>query len=122
MGKIDLNDQQKIFRDSIGQKATVERNELGQEKAAIPNRMLCDLGLHLQKEVDKSTQHFEYRGSAAVHIYTHEVLGLLQFVSQTDPLILYKCPEHLAARAFDDLLRRMKLSYGKKSGSLRSGF
>lgn len=121
MGKIDLSDKEKIFRDSIGQKATVERDEVGFESAATINRMLCDLGLAAQK-CDQSTMKLQYRGSAAVHIYTHEQLGLIQFVSQADPLLLYRCPEPLAARAFDDLLRRMQLTYGKVKGKLRSGF
>ena len=121
MGKHDITDKEKIFRDAVGQKAEVAREELGAERAQIPNRMLCDLGLKFQ-EIDPALKHYSYLGSAAVHIFAHDLLNSLVFASQADPLILYRCPEPLAAKAFDDLLRRMKLTYGKGHGKLRSGF
>jgi len=122
MGKIDVTDQQKIFRDSIGQKATVQRETVGVEQAAIPNRMLCDLGLKIQDEPKLKLGAYKYLGSAAVHIYYHEVLKQLDFVSQANPLVLYRCPEDVAARAVDDLIREMKSVFGKRNGKLRSGF
>lgn len=121
MGKHDIDDKQKIFRDSIGQKAVVAREELGAEKAQIPNRLLCDLGLKFV-EIDPQLKHYQYRGSAAVHVFANTLVNSLVFVSQADPLILYRCPEPMAAKAFDDLLRRMKATYGKSHGRLRSGF
>jgi hypothetical protein len=111
-----------VFRDSIGQKATVQREQMGAETAAKPNRALADLGLSFQADPKNKLGAYRYLGSAAVHIYVHEVLGQIDFVSQAQPLLLYRCPENLAAKAFDDLLREMKAAYGKKHGRLRSGF
>lgn len=122
MGKTELSDADKLFRTEIGQRATVKREELGAEHAELMNRRLIDLGLSIQTDPEFKLSGYQYRGSAAVHIYSHDMLNLLDFVSQSYPLQLYKCPEELASRAFDDLLRRMKLTYGKSHGKLRSGF
>jgi len=122
MGKIDITDQQKIFRDSIGQKATVQRETVGVEQSAIPNRLLCDLGLKFQADEKLKLQNYRYMGSAAVHIFYQETLKQLDFISQANPLILYRCPEDIAAKAFDDLVREMKAAYGRRHGKLRSGF
>lgn len=121
MGKHEINDKEKIFRDSIGQKADVAREELNAEAAQIPNRMLCDLGLKFQ-ELDHELKYLKYHGSAAVHIYASEIMNKITFVSQADGLVLYRCPEIMAGKAFDDLLRRMKAAYGRTQGKLRSGF
>ena len=121
MGQDDISHKDKIFRDSLGQKATVHRETVGLEKASVPNRMLCDLGLKMQ-EVDTQLKHYKYMGSAAVHIYVSELAGSLVYASQVDPLELYRCPERLAAKAFDDLLGEMKKLYGHRRGKLRSGF
>jgi hypothetical protein len=121
MGKHDITDKEKLFRTQIGQAATVQRETLGLEKASIPNRILCDLGLSLQT-VQTHLKNYRYMGSAAVHIYVHDDLGQLDIISQTDPLQLYKCPEDLAAKAFDDLVNAMKQMYGRKRSKLRSGF
>lgn len=118
MGK---SHKEKIFLDGIGQKATVHRETLSGVKSAVPNRLLCDLGLKMQ-DSDPQLKHYTYKGSAAVHIYVHEQLGSLVYVSQTQPLDLYNCPEILAAKAFDDLLGEMKKLFGHKRGKLRSGF
>lgn len=99
----------------------MQRETMGSEKASIPNRRLCDLGLSLNPFPDNPALA-TYRGSAAVHIYYNDVLQQLFFVSQTDPLVLYKCPEPLAAKGFDDLVGTMKQMYGKRRGRLRSGF
>lgn len=122
MGKADVNNKDKIFLDSIGQKATVQRETVGLEQAAGPNRMLCDLGLKIQQEPKFQLKTYKYLGSAAVHIYYNELLGQLDFVSQANPLVLYRCPEALAAKAIEDLIREMKAAYGKRHGRLRSGF
>jgi hypothetical protein len=122
MGNNDISDKQKIFRDSIGQKATVQREQMGQETASIPNRMLADLGLKIQDEPKNKLKSYRYMGSAAVHIYLNETLGQLDLVSQAQPLVLYRCPEDLAAKACEDLIREMKAAYGRSHGKLRSGF
>lgn len=122
MGKIDISDQQKIFRDSIGQKATVQRETVGVEQASIPNRMLCDLGLKIQDEPKFKLQNYRYLGSAAVHIFYNDTLKQLDFVSQANPLVLYRCSEDIASKAIDDLIREVKAAYGRRHGKLRSGF
>lgn len=121
MGNHDISDKEKLFRTDIGQKATVHREQMGVEQANGPNRALCDLGLSIQ-DMDSQMKHYKYMGSAAVHVYFNEILGHIGFVSQANPLVLYRCPEELATRAFDDLLREMKAAYGKSHGKLRSGF
>lgn len=102
----------------MGQGSTVQRETLAADKAAIPNRKLCDLGLELNPLPD----NLAYKGSAAVHIFWNETLQQVFYVSQTAPLDLYKCPEILASKAFDDLLGTMKAFYGHKRPRLRSGF
>lgn len=121
MGKTDISDKEKIFRDSIGQKATVERETIGELDASPMNRKLCDLGLEAQK-LRQDLQHYRYMGSAATHIYWNPILEHIALVSQAQPLVLYRCPEHLAVRAVDDLIRELKKAYNKKHGKLRSGF
>ncbi len=121
MGRNDISDKQKIFRDSIGQKATVEREQIGELDSSPMNRKLCDLGLEAQK-VRNDLQHYQYMGSAAVHVYVNPVLGHLALVSQANPLVLYRCSEEVAAKAIEDLAREMKAAYNKRTGKLRSGF
>lgn len=118
MGKIDISDKEKIFRTQVGQSATVSRETISQDKAAIPNRQLCDLGLSLNPISD----HLSYKGSAAVHIYWNATLQQVFFCSQVQALDLYKCPESLAMRSFDDLLGTLKEMYGHRRPKLRSGF
>mgnify|MGYP001579393858 CR=1 FL=1 len=108
----------KIFRDEIGQKATIQRTTLGEDQAAIPNRKLADLGL----ELNPVAQSLAYMGSAAMHVYWNETLKQVFFISQTQPLMLYKCPEILASKAFDDLLNTLKEQYNHRRPRLRSGF
>lgn len=122
MGKEDITNQQRIFRDAVGQKATVRRETASAEAAAPANRALADLGLMLQKEPKLRLERYRYLGSAAVHIYANDTLGLLDLVSQAQPLVLYRCPEDVAAKAIEDLIREMKAAYGRKHGKLRSGF
>jgi len=119
MSKIDISHQQMIFRDSIGQKATVQRETLGASAAETPNRKLSELGRDLNPLPDTNLR---YMGSAAVHIFYHAGMSQVYFVSQSDPLIQNQCPEDLASKGFDDLLRQMKETYGKRHGRLRSGF
>lgn len=122
MGTEDINDKQKLFRTEIGQRATVQRETVGTEPAAIPNRMLADLGLAIQTLPHYKLTGYRYFGSAAVHIYAHGTLHQLDLVSQAHPLILYGCPEDLAAKGLEDLIREMKAAYGKTHSKLRSGF
>jgi hypothetical protein len=122
MGKSDISDKQKIFRDSIGQKATVQRETMGIETASKPNRMLVDLGQAIQAEPQNRLSSYRYLGSAAVHIYVNDTLGQMDIVSQANPLVLYRCPEDLASKGIEDLIRETKAAYSRRSGKLRSGF
>jgi hypothetical protein len=121
MGKSDISHKEMIFRDAIGQKATVEREQATVEEATRPNQLLHDLGATLQG-MRPHMQNYRYMGSAAVHIFYNEVLEQVDFISQTAPLDMQGCPEILAAKAFDDLLGTMKEMYGHKRSKLRSGF
>lgn len=118
MGKHDISGKENTFRTQFGQAATVSRETLAADKAAAPNRKLADLGIELNP-IPKSLQ---YMGSAAVHIYWNDTLQQVFFASQVNPLDLYRCPEPLASKAFDDLLGTMKELYGHKRRRLRSGF
>lgn len=122
MGKHDLTNQQKTFRDSIGQKATVQRSEADAAESEAPNRLLAQLGQAIQEEPKFKLKGYTYKGSAAVHIFVHETLGQMDLVSQTGGLVAFGCPEDIAAKSFDDLLRSMKATYGRGHGKLRSGF
>jgi hypothetical protein len=122
VGKHEVSDKDKIFRDSIGQKAGVSREQFEGEAAAEYAQRLHDLGLSIGAEPMFGVTGYQYRGSAAVHIYSHEILDSICFMPQVKALLMQRCPEELAARAFEDLLRSMKAAYGKTHGKLRSGF
>lgn len=121
MGKHDISDKEKIFRDSIGQKATVHREDIGGEAAERHTRGLIALGEQTQA-ADDALKHYEYMGSAAVHVYVNKTLGHMGVVTNAQPLVIKDCPEMIAIKAFDDLLRKMKETYGRKHGKLRSGW
>lgn len=122
MGKEDVSDQQKIFRDSLGQKATVQRETMSTEASFRCAQKLVGLGLAVQQEPEFKLQGFDYRGSAAIHIYTNELLSLIQYVPQVQPLFAAKCPQDLASKGIDDLIRALREAYGHRVGRLRSGF
>ena len=115
------NDKTK-FKTDMGINATVQRFQATPEAASIPNRMLVDLAQAIQETESYKLSGYKYMGSAAVHIYAHELLNQLDFVSQTMPLEWYRCPQPLASRAFDDLLGTLKVMYGNRRPKLRSGF
>lgn len=114
------NDKDKLFKTQIGQSATIQRGNVPEEIAQKPNRILIDLGLSLNPLPEQDT--LKYLGSAAVHIHAAPTVGQVFFTSQVYPLELYRCHETIASKAFDDLLRTMKVMYGHRVGKLRSGF
>lgn len=118
MAQHNDTDKEKLFKTQIGQSATIQRSIVPAEVAAGPNRHLADIGIAL----NPLPKNLTYMGSAAVHIHWNDTLKQVFFSSQVQPLDLYKCPEILASKAFDDLLRTLKLMYGHKVGKLRSGF
>lgn len=121
MGKDDITNEQRIFRDQIGQKATVERHDLPREKTEALNRMLSDLGLAFA-DVDPAVKQLTYLGSAAVHIYASELLRAQIYLPQVQPLVLYRCPMPIANAALQELDRKTRGVYGFSKGKLRSGF
>ena len=106
------------FRTELGTKATVRHEEMKVEEGNPINRELADLGLKANPKPDV----LSYMGSAAVHIYQSPQLGQLFFISQTQPLAWYRCPEVLAVAAFNHILASMKSMYGHRRTKLRSGF
>lgn len=108
-----------LFNTQVGVSATVQRQTVGPERAAVPNLALAQLGLACHPSPTTDTK---YMGSAAVHIYWHEGFEQIWFVSQTQPLDLYRCPEGLASKAITDLITSIKKMYGRRAGKLRSGF
>lgn len=121
MGKEDISDKDKVFIDAIGQKATVHREDMRTDRTIILDRMLCDVALKMQ-DFDEQLKHYRYQGSAAVHIFAAPTVNHIAFGEQVGPLLLYNCPEILAAKAFDALVGKMKQVYGHKRPILRSGF
>lgn len=121
MGKHDISDKAKIFRDSIGQKATVHREEIGGDFTKQHTQAMIELG-EFARGADPALTHYEYVGSAVVHAYISRTIESVVYVSSAQPMAVLQCPEPVAAKAFDDLLRKMKETYGKKQGKLRSGF
>ncbi len=119
MGKHHKTHQEQTFNTQVGVKATVQRTTVPAEAASAPNKHLAELGIACHPVPHTETR---YMGSAAVHIYWHDGLQQIYFVSQVQPLDLYRCPEPLASKAFDDLLGTMKAMYGHRRGKLRSGF
>lgn len=118
-----MNDHKKQkFKTDIGINATVQRAQANPEISAKPNRMLIDLGQSFSEIEQFKLKGYDYRGSVAVHIYTHELLNQIDFISQTYPLDLYRCPEVLAKKSIDDLIKTVQVLYGHKRSVVRSGF
>lgn len=121
MGKIEKTNKEKIFLDSIGQKATVHREEFSGDVTLRHTQALMELG-EFARNIDPALQHYEYAGSAVVHVFLSRTIESVNYVSSAQPLVIMNCPEPVASKAFDDLLRKMKETYGKRSSRLRSGF
>lgn len=118
-----ISHREKTFRTDVGVRATVQHLEMKADDANPINRRLMELGVAAQhSEQAPALKDMTYLGSAAVHVYKSEVLGQLFFISQTDPLIVMRCPEMVASAAFNHLLATMKKTYGHKRPRLRSGF
>lgn len=114
----NLSNKEKTFRTDVGIKATVQHREMSEsDEMQSLNRKLIQLGIDATPIVG-----LQYQGSAAVHIYKSEVLGQLFFISQTQPLVVQRCPEMLASAAFNHLLATLKKTFGHNRPKLRSGF
>lgn len=117
MSKIPTHKEQ-TFKTELGTKATVQHTEMKVDEANPINRELADLGMKANPKPEVLT----YMGSAAVHIYQSAQLGHLFFVSQTQPLLWYRCPEVMVVAAFNHLLASMKATFGHRRPRVRSGF
>lgn len=118
-----MNDHKKqTFKTNMGIDATIQHSKMGAEKASIPNRQLCDLGLSFV-EIVPHLAGYQYMGSAAVHVFLHAgVLEQLDFISQCDAFDLYKCPMQLANRGIQHLDKTCKELYTGKRSRVRSGW
>lgn len=117
MGKHDDTDAELLFKTQIGQRATIQRETVRGDKVKLCNNRLTDLGNFANP---LPPGQLEYMGSAAVHIFYNRTLEQFYAINQADTL--GKCPQVLAAKAFDDLLQTMRTYYGHKRSVLRSGF
>jgi hypothetical protein len=121
MGQDELSDKEKIYRDQIGQKATVQREQVSMEKSERLNRALCDLGL-MSAELDPALAHYTYFGSAAIHVWAAPTVDSQIYIPQAAPLMLYRCPMPLANSAILELERKVKEVYNLTTAKKRSGF
>jgi hypothetical protein len=122
MSAKDKNHSEITFNTQVGTKATVQRRTVGAEQATEPNRILAKLGIACHPDATREDSATQYMGSAAVHIYWNDLLQQVFFVSQTDGLRLYRCPELLAVKASEDFVQSIKQTYGHKRQVRRSGF
>ena len=109
--------KEQTFNRDIGQKAHIEREDIADGVRA--NERLDEIGHLLHPNPDGA---MKYVGSLAVHIYVSEVLGFVQYVSQTAGAPANGCTEPIALRAVQDLEGSVLERYGKKRRVLRSGF
>lgn len=117
------SDKDKIFIDSIGQKATVLREDVTGETKDELELKLAELGLLAMGKYEHLLKSgYAYKGSAALHIFLQPTFDQLDIITQVNGLHVMGCPEVVAAKAFEDLLGLMKGSYNQRRGRLRSGF
>lgn len=119
---MSINDhQKKAYKDQMGQKALVEREDA---KGTVPeqgNQKLREIGESFSPLISSPTRSYEYVGSAAVHVYrAGEVFKSLDFATQT--VTILSLPEHVASTALDALRKDLQAGYGRDPQTLRSGF
>lgn len=94
--------QQVIVQDTVAENT---------EMTKVANETLLMIGEQIGLG-DPAIKHAKYLGSAAVHIYQTENLGVHFFVSQVDGTI-GKTPEAVASAAFSKLQNEMMIHYGR---------
>ena len=118
MGQHKDNPRAQLFKTQMGQAATIQRENVKGELMAKANLKLA----HIGEEINPIANNLKYMGSAAVHIYWNDTLKQVFFITQAQPLVAHKCPEHLAQTATKDLIGGIMEAYGHKRPKLRSGF
>jgi len=103
------------FDTDMNINAKVRRESVQSSDAVRAGSGLTQIGKLLNPKPDT----LKHLGSAAIHIYQSEILEQLFFVSQTGPL--NNTPEILASKAMTALKEDMKVEYGRKRTTKRSG-
>jgi hypothetical protein len=119
---MSISDHKKmIYKDQLGQKAAVTREDLGGTLPSQANSKLREIGNDLASLVGPENLEAEYVGSTAVHVYKYgDKFKMLEFATQTAPII--QLPEHVASSALDALRKDLQAAFGRESQKLRSGF
>lgn len=118
MAKSPRNHSETKFRDQIGISSTIQRSVEQSELGRDANRKLREIG-QTMNPLDESK--LKYRGSAAFHVYTNDVIGQIFIVNQCGET-LTNLPEALAQVAVKDFNGTIMQSYGRRRPKLRSGF
>lgn len=108
----------KRFVDQVGHKARVERHDINNEHMDELRSVLAEIGEDFVR-TKSVPEGMSYVGSACVHIYKSEALGMVCYVEQ---LNLSNCPEALAGPAASTLRGRMLEYYGHRRQKKRTGF
>ena len=119
---MSLNDhKKKIYKDEMGQKATVHREDTKGPTPALGNKKLREIGELFRPMIGNDNQDYEYVGSAAVHVYRWgEVFKTIDYATQT--VTITEAPEHIASSALDALRKDLQATYGRNPQTLRSGW
>ena len=99
-------------RNSLAREAKFESHEVENELTRAGNKILRELGEEIGLS-DPALSKAKYLGSAAVHIYKTENLGIHMFSIQVSGTI-GKTPELLASAAFTELQNNMMSHYGRQ--------
>lgn len=103
----------------LGIDAHVDRTDPKGDNMQRANMAIGDIAGFIKNECGiNNLKLMNYHGSAAIHIFHHELLGF-QYVCQV--ATLGKVNEYSADKAFTQLQNAMKARYGRKVGSKRSG-
>lgn len=103
--------EEKALLKSLRQDVIVQHNDISNDLVTEANAVLRELGTEIRSG-DSVLRQAKYLGSAAVHIYETENLGMQLFVSQVETL--GKTPEAIASAAFSNLQNQMMMKFGRK--------
>jgi hypothetical protein len=119
MSKYDPTDHKtKKLRTQLGIEATVQRTSETSEAARKSNAKLREIGHDMNP---LPSAELRYRGSAAFHVYTSDIVGQIFVVSQSGET-LSELSEPLAQIALRDFNGSVMEHYGKRRPKFRSGF
>jgi len=108
--------KQKKFNTDIGIHAKVKRENIKNEESWRAGETLKDIG----NFINPQPKDLERVGSAAVHVYQSKELKQIFFITQTSTL--EKIVEITADKAMTQLKEDMKVFFGRRRSTLRSGF